>query len=500
VGDNDENVTNLLAQAYNKFARYGNLSSFTCMEDVLAMASSQREILWKRTLRPDMKGQDVAALQRRLAELRYYTGECDGVYGLLTKGAVFDFQKAHRLRVDGIAGKEVFSLLKSGLEREKIEHIVTKGETLAGIAGKHKVPQELLVTANSLRTEKVEEGDSLMIPVLRLFGFCSPPVPGEPVCSHEYVLPFLTAIAPRWFFVDEHGDIQGAPDKRLAALAQMTGVELWPVVSIARPGPREDGVEIRDPLDNVLSDSLAYSKAIKGLSALATRMRTKGFIISAGTIHEKDVYAFQSFLRKIRNALKQEGLMLAVEVPLPEDAVSCQGQDRRKGIQDLEGIASVVHLVFLKAYKDPWEFTSPEPIVSINRCRTALKSLARALDFWKTIVVMPAFGVDFSSGLGTTPLRKRHREIMEIMELFKPTVSQPDGEKSKVFRYRSFRVSHTVYFEDAESIGTYADLAQRYGVAGIAIADLEDVDPWVWSTLKARFKVVKDGGGDRGFK
>jgi len=47
VGDNDENVTNLLAQAYNKFARYGNLSSFTCMEDVLAMASSQREILGK---------------------------------------------------------------------------------------------------------------------------------------------------------------------------------------------------------------------------------------------------------------------------------------------------------------------------------------------------------------------------------------------------------------------------------------------------------------------
>ena len=83
---------------------------------------------------------------------------------------------------------------------------------------------------------------------------------------------------------------------------------------------------------------------------------------------------------------------------------------------------------------------------------------------------------------------------MEIMELFKPTVSQPDGEKSKVFRYRSFRVSHTVYFEDAESIGAYADLAQRYCVAGIAIADLDDVDPWVWSTLKARFKVVKDGG------
>ncbi|MGB4381649.1 MAG: peptidoglycan-binding domain-containing protein, partial [Bacillota bacterium] len=70
------------------------------------MSSSQKETPWKRTLRLNMKGQDVEALQRRLAELSYYSGKCDGVYGLLTKGAVFDFQKAHRLRVDGIAGKE----------------------------------------------------------------------------------------------------------------------------------------------------------------------------------------------------------------------------------------------------------------------------------------------------------------------------------------------------------------------------------------------------------
>jgi spore germination protein YaaH len=477
--------------------RYRSLPSFTCTEDVLTMASSRREILWKRTLRPDMKGQDVEALQRRLAELRYYTGECDGVYGLLTKGAVFDFQKAHRLRVDGIAGKEVFNLLKSGLEREKIEHIVVKGETLSGIAGKYKVPQELLVTANPLKTEKVEEGDSLVIPVMRLFGFYSPPVPGDPVVSSEYVLPFLTGIAPRWFFLDEHGDIQGAPDRKLAALAQMSGVELWPVVGIARPGPREDGAEIQDPLDNVLSDSSAYSKAIKGFLGLAARMRTKGLILSVGDLPEKNAYAFQSFLRKLRNSLKEEELMVAVEVPLPDEPVSYQGQHDRKRIQDLEGIASVAHLVFLRVHKNPWEFTSPEPIVSIGRVRTALKSLVRAVDFWKVVVVMPAFGVDFSSGLGAVPLRKRHREIMEIIELYKPTVSQPDEEKSKVFRYRSFRVSHTVYFEDAESIGAYADLAQRYCVAGIAIADLDDVDPWVWSTLKARFKVVKDGVEDR---
>lgn len=490
----EESVTKQPAQAYNEFARQGKPSSFTLMGDVLPMVSSERGILWRRTLRSGMKGQDVAALQQRLTALRYYAGDCDGVYGILTKGAVFDFQKAHRLRVDGIAGKEVYSLLKSGLGRVKIEHIVRKGETLSGIAGKYNVPQELLITANRLKTEKVEEGKSLLIPVLRLIGFCPHEAAGDSVVSYEHVLPSLTAIAPRWFNLDQNGNIQGLPDRKLTALASMVGVELWPVVSVETYTPPDKGVEVQDPLGNVLSDNAAYSTAIRGLSSLAARMRAKGLILSVRSLPEKDVYAFQSFLRRIFAAIRQEGLLLAVEVPLPEETASCQGQGHKMRLRDLAGIASIAHLVFLKAYEDPSELSSPGPLVSINRIRAILKSLTRVVDFWKLVIVTPAFGVDFSAGLGTVPLRKKHREIMEIIDTFKPTVSQPDGEKSKVFRYRSFRVSHTVYFEDAESIGVYADLALRYGLAGIAISDLGDVDPWVWPTLKGRFKVVQNGG------
>ena len=487
-----ESVTRQPVRAYNEFAGQGKPSSFALAEDVLLMVSSKREMPWKRTLRPGMKGQDVAALQRCLAELCYYTGECHGMYDILTKGAVFDLQKAHRLRVDGIAGKEVFNLLKSGLVRKKIEHIVARGETLSSIAGKYNVPQELLITANHLETDKIKEGESLLIPVLRLIGFCTPPIPGDPAEPYEHVLPSLTAIAPRWFFVDEHGAIQGEPDRKLAALAEMSGVELWPVVSIGRPESCEEGAQVQDLLGNVLSDSATYSTAIKSFSSLAARLHAKGLVFSIKDLPEKDVYAFQSFLRRILSVLRHEKLLLAVEVPLPEETASVQGQNCKIRCLDLAGIASIAHLVFLKTYKDPEEFSFPGPMVSVNRIKTVLKSLTRAVDFWKLIIVVPAFGVDFSAGLGTVPLRKKHGEVMET---FKPTVSQPEGEQSKVFKYRSFRVSHTVYFEDAESIGVYGDLALRYGLAGMAIADLADADPWVWPALKARFKVVKDGGG-----
>ena len=435
------------------------------------MASSRGKILWKRTLRPGMKGRDVAILQKHLAALNYYTAECDGLYGILTKDAVFDFQKAHRLRVDGIAGKEVFDLLKSGLERARVEHIVRSGETLSSIAGKYNVPLELLVSANNLKTEEVKGGESL-------FGFCSPENPGEPVVSYEHILPSLTAVAPRWFSLNEHGNIQGAPDRRFIALTAMTGVELWPVISIGRCTTVQEGVEAQDMLHNILSDNTAYSTAIKSLSSLASRVRAEGLIISIGKLPEKDVYAFVSFLRKVSRAIKQEGLLLAVEIPLPDETTFRQTGDHRGCLKELGDIASTAHQVFFRAYKEPSEFSSPGPAISVNRTKTVLRSLTRVVDFWKLIIVVPAFGVDFSAGLGAAPLRKKHSEIMEITDLFKPTVSQLDDEKSKVFRDRSFRVSHTVY-----------------GLAGIAIADLGDVDPWVWSTLKARFKVVRGAVG-----
>ena len=63
--------------------------------------------LGERILMRGMEGDDVALLQRRLAEMGYYTGEIDGVFGLGTRTAVYAFQRVHKLeKVDGKVGPE----------------------------------------------------------------------------------------------------------------------------------------------------------------------------------------------------------------------------------------------------------------------------------------------------------------------------------------------------------------------------------------------------------
>jgi peptidoglycan hydrolase-like protein with peptidoglycan-binding domain len=66
---------------------------------------------FKRTLQSGCKGDDVTALQARLAELGYFSGEICGTFGPATKDAVKTFQKDHGLAGDGVVGGQTFALI-----------------------------------------------------------------------------------------------------------------------------------------------------------------------------------------------------------------------------------------------------------------------------------------------------------------------------------------------------------------------------------------------------
>ena len=59
------------------------------------------------------RGTEVEALQKRLKELGYYTGEVDGDFGQGTRAAVRLFQSQHGLTADGIAGSQTIAKLYS---------------------------------------------------------------------------------------------------------------------------------------------------------------------------------------------------------------------------------------------------------------------------------------------------------------------------------------------------------------------------------------------------
>ncbi|MGE5585510.1 MAG: peptidoglycan-binding protein [Bacillota bacterium] len=520
------------------------------------MAESQGENPWRRILRPGMRGRDVTLLQERLACLGYYAGEIDGVFGILTKDAVRDLQKAHRLRVDGIAGSEVFAVLRSGLARPVVRHFVARGETIAHVARKHNIPIELLLQANRLPDPEVQEGQCLNIPVARLLAYLPEGDGGERSWNcYERHLASISAVAPRWFTLNADGTVAGEPVKRVTALASLADIRVLPVVSIdpyplppmaarrgtamggrgtesdreshgdgqcdgageptgerdsrheggGRPESASSGRCDTDtapaighcsegaqwsPLDEVLMDAPARRAAVKGIAAAAARSRAHGVVLSVCAPGPRDAYAFTSFARELAFVLERDGRDLSLDIPAPADRP--EGDAVGAGPLEYHEIARIARQIIVRLQARPERLAVPAPPASPARARAVLKAVVRLMPPWKMVLGVPLFGVDFSAAPGAPPMRRAYSETADILDIYKPSVVRTEPGGACAFRYRSFRVNHTVFFEDATSVASYVDLVLKFNLAGLAIADLGDEDPRVWDAFRTRFKALRD--------
>lgn len=63
------------------------------------------------SLKVGSEGDRVVQLQKRLAQLGYYSGKADGKFGAGTESALKAFQKANKLKADGVAGNQTINVL-----------------------------------------------------------------------------------------------------------------------------------------------------------------------------------------------------------------------------------------------------------------------------------------------------------------------------------------------------------------------------------------------------
>ncbi|MDI3280317.1 MAG: peptidoglycan-binding protein [Bacillota bacterium] len=121
----------------------------------------------RRPLACGDRGAEVVWLQNRLRQLGYAVGDADGIFGLTTEAALRRLQKDLRLRVDGVAGPQVWQLLRDPeLAPLYLLHAVQAGEELSSVAGRYGVNVRALLQANrSLRWCGLFPGQILRLPL-----------------------------------------------------------------------------------------------------------------------------------------------------------------------------------------------------------------------------------------------------------------------------------------------------------------------------------------------
>lgn len=133
-----------------------------------------RPLVARRVLVQGTYGWDVSTLQFQLARsghLRLL--EVDGHFGASTKAALTRFQRSRGLSVDGIFGPATLTAFGHGgrtpvlarVTASTISYTVRPGDTLAGIAARHRTTVPALARANDLDSPNlVVIGDTLRLP------------------------------------------------------------------------------------------------------------------------------------------------------------------------------------------------------------------------------------------------------------------------------------------------------------------------------------------------
>jgi peptidoglycan hydrolase-like protein with peptidoglycan-binding domain len=114
-GDLTESAVKKLQKAY-KYSQDGiaGKATFSLINELLGQetgSSSRGSASTGSVLKFGMRGDSVYTLQKNLKNLGYMTVAPTGYYGELTEAAVKKLQKQHGCTVDGIAGRNTFSLI-----------------------------------------------------------------------------------------------------------------------------------------------------------------------------------------------------------------------------------------------------------------------------------------------------------------------------------------------------------------------------------------------------
>ncbi|WP_411343332.1 cell wall hydrolase [Paenibacillus sp. WLX1005] len=112
--------------------------SCACVMGVTMMAKSADASLLKQ----GMRGQNVVDLQRQLAKEGYFHANTTGYYGSITSNAVKQFQRAHGLSADGVAGPATFS--KLGVKSTGIVTASAPVTSTSNRSGSYKMDQDSL--------------------------------------------------------------------------------------------------------------------------------------------------------------------------------------------------------------------------------------------------------------------------------------------------------------------------------------------------------------------
>lgn len=208
----------------------------------------------------------------------------------------------------------------------------------------------------------------------------------------------------------------------------------------------------------------------------------KGVNVDLEGVYYYDRNYLTSFMKELYTALNPQGFYVTMAVPAK---TSDSPTASWSGAYDYAALANYADQIVLMTYDEHYPGGTPGAIASIGWVENVIKYAVSVIPREKLLLGTAAYGYDWSTN-GTKAYGISG--IYNLASTYGATIKWDDLSKSPYFTYTdSLGISHTVWFENAQSLNYKLDLVNSYDLSGIAIwrLGLENTD--YWTSIKTKF-------------
>lgn len=424
----------------------------------------------KPLLRRGDEGQDVRRLQEQLASFGYEVGEIDGRFGYLTEDALMEFQRDHRLRVDGVAGPRVWTALEMGVPRRRVVHEVRPGERWADLARRYDVSVDALRWMNGTAgRRRLEPGTRV---VLRS-SYVLAGLPREAGAAGERVVMTerrnISALATYACRLLPGGALEGEVDPGLSALARENGWRLH--VALSHGGDQGSG-----DLTGALASRRRRRRFLQSLGERMDRERWEGLLLDVGPVPLGLGAGLLAGIAALRSAHPHVELSVALNAPY----------DGWRGLVsdfDYPKLAGLVDRVVLAFHRWDCLLTPAGEAPPRELIERWIARATRAIPPWKVLLGLPMGACRLDAPGRPVEVGYRAAVAAGLAVRRRPKAGEEGFLHLEVDRGQG---SEKYVLPGRELLARWLSLAYRYRLAGLYLHPVGLEDRRLWDVIGRR--------------
>ncbi len=293
----------------------------------------------------------------------------------------------------------------------------------------------------------------------------------------------LDVLSPTFFeVINENGDILNRCDKIYIDRAHELGYQVWALLQNEFRNP--------DNTEKLLSNTQARENLIKQILAYCALYELDGVNIDFENVYYRNKDALTQFVREITPLLKEQGLIVSIDVGVPD------GSENYSLCYDREAYAQVVDYIMVMTYDQHW---ASSPVAgSVAELGWVEKNVQKMLELVpreKLLLGLPFYvrvwkeeKNENGKVVVTSPGAVTMERAEELVKENDASVRW-DSKSSQYYAwYKKDDAVYKIWLEDFNSINLKSALVHKYKLAGTASWSKTFETEEVWSVLNQNLK------------